>query len=110
MYRPHIDGSWPGSGLDPISGRYVHDLYGDRRSRLTFLIYLNDGFEGGCTTFYTPSSAGGLRARGVQPRAGSVLCFPQGNSASLLHEGSAVTRGTKDVIRTDVLYMHAANK
>ena len=109
VYRPHIDGSWPGSGLDPISGSYVHDAFGDRRSRLTFLMYLNDGFDGGCTTFYLPASSGGLRARGVKPRAGSVLCFPQGNTASLLHEGSAVTRGTKDVIRTDVLY-HLATR
>mmetsp|Transcript_40654 Transcript_40654/g.81531 ORF Transcript_40654/g.81531 Transcript_40654/m.81531 type:complete len:537 (-) Transcript_40654:271-1881(-) len=104
VYRPHIDGSWPGSGIDPRSGRYRHDAFGDRRSRLTFLMYLNDGFEGGCTTFYLPGTDGGLNARGVQPRAGSVLCFPQGNTASLLHEGSAVIRGHKDVIRTDVLY------
>ena len=109
VYRPHIDGSWPGSGLDEISGAYRHDAYGDRRSRLTFLIYLNDDFDGGCTTFYLPSTAavGGaeqLCARGVVPRAGSVLCFPQGNTASLLHEGSAVTRGVKYVIRSDVLY------
>ena len=48
---------------------------------------------------------GGLHARGVVPCAGAVLCFPQGNTASLLHEGSAVTRGTKLVIRSDVLYM-----
>ena len=52
-----------------------------------------------------PAPNGGLRARGVIPRAGSVLCFPQGNTASLLHEGSAVSRGTKDVIRTDCLYL-----
>ena len=107
VYRPHIDGSWPGSGVD-FTGKYVHDNFGDRRSRLTFLIYLNDGFEGGCTTFYLPAANGGLNARGVVPRAGSVLCFPQGNTASLLHEGSAVTKGTKDVIRTDVLYMNPA--
>jgi hypothetical protein len=49
-----------------------------------------------------------LRARGVMPRAGSVLVFPQGNTASLLHEGSAVTRGAKVVIRTDVLYTSTA--
>ncbi len=105
VYRPHIDGSWPGSGLDARSGTYVHDAFGDRRSRLTFLMYLNDGFEGGCTTFYMPGEGGGLNAHGVRPRAGAVLCFPQGNTASLLHEGSAVTRGgVKLVIRTDVLY------
>ena len=38
VYRPHIDGSWPGAGLDALTGRYVHDAFGDRRSRLTFLI------------------------------------------------------------------------
>jgi hypothetical protein len=26
---------------------------GDRWSRLTFLVYLNDDFEGGATTYYT---------------------------------------------------------
>ena len=82
----------------------MHDAFGDRRSRLTFLMYLNDDFEGGCTTFYMPAAGGGLQAQGVQPRAGAVLCFPQGNTASLLHEGSAVKRGTKDVVRSDVLY------
>ena len=88
----------------------MHDVYGDRRSRLTFLIYLNDGFTGGCTTFYLPAADGTLLAHGVQPRAGAVLCFPQGNTASLLHEGSAVTRGTKDVIRTDALYTLSRSK
>ena len=108
VYRPHLDGSWPGSGLNS-RGEYVHDAYGDRRSRLTFLVYLNEGFEGGCTTFYMPDGQdGGLHARGVTPCAGAVLCFPQGNTASLLHEGSAVSRGTKYVIRSDVLYtLHA---
>jgi hypothetical protein len=47
----------------------------------------------------------GLDAHRVRPRQGSVLCFPQGNMASLVHEGSAVTRGVKYVVRTDVLYM-----
>jgi hypothetical protein len=28
-------------------------LPGDRWSRLTFLVYLNDDFEGGATTYYT---------------------------------------------------------
>ena len=86
----------------------MHDAFRDRRSRLTFLLYLNDGFDGGCTTFYLPDGAGGLHTRAVAPRAGSVLCFPQGNTASLLHEGSAVTRGTKTVVRTDVLYLSTA--
>ena len=53
-----------------------------------------------------PSKAerGGLEAHGVDPQRGAVLCFPQGNTASLVHEGTAVTRGVKYVIRSDVLY------
>jgi len=109
VYRPHIDGSWPGSGLR--NGKYVQDAYGDRRSRLTFLVYLNQGFTGGPTTFYLPAEKGGLEARGVDPQAGAVLCFPQGNTASLVHEGSVVTAGgCKYVIRTDALYMDALTR
>ena len=68
-----------------------------------FLIYLNDDFEGGETTFYLPG-ASRLHAYRVRPRAGAVLCFPQSNTASLLHEGSAVTRGRKYVIRRRAAY------
>mmetsp|Transcript_36677 Transcript_36677/g.79881 ORF Transcript_36677/g.79881 Transcript_36677/m.79881 type:complete len:602 (-) Transcript_36677:18-1823(-) len=125
-YRPHIDGSWPGSGRDAKTGTYTSDAFnGDRRSRYTFLIYLNDGFEGGGTTFYLPAEdirkkdgdGGGHGKSGigfetvvVKPSCGSVLCFPQGNTASLLHEGSRVTGGgVKYVVRTDLLY-HLASK
>ena len=38
------------------------------RSRFTFLIYLNDDFKGGCTTFYTPNKREGyLDAQAVRP-------------------------------------------
>ena len=37
VYRPHIDGAWPGSGLDK-DGKYVFDAFGDRWSKLTFLV------------------------------------------------------------------------
>ncbi|KAF9352427.1 hypothetical protein BGX34_012167 [Mortierella sp. NVP85] len=107
IYRIHIDGQWPGSGLDPKSGEYLYDAYGGRRlSRLTFLVYLNDEFEGGGTTFFTPSAdVGFMDARAVSPRAGCVLCFPHGEAAgSLLHEGSPVLQGAKYIIRADVLY------
>ncbi|KAI8921974.1 hypothetical protein DFJ77DRAFT_5872 [Powellomyces hirtus] len=106
VYRPHIDGAWPGSGLDPVTGNYEYDLYKDRRSKLTFLVYLNDDFEGGSTTFFTPAArTGTLDAWPVTPRTGSVLCFPHGDAkGALLHEGSRVTQGTKYIIRADVLY------
>jgi hypothetical protein len=105
VYRPHIDGSWPESRLSEDGKSYDCDEKGSTKSYLTFLMYLNDDFEGGQTRFYNVSSTGdGMTARGVVPKRGCVMVFPQGNTASLLHEGSAVTRGTKYVVRTDVLY------
>lgn len=106
-YRVHVDGAWPGSGFN-AEGVPVDDIFGDRYSRLTFLIYLNDDFEGGHTTFFTPSSSdiGLLEASAVKPSKGSILCFPHGDAVgSLAHEGTSVIRGLKYVIRTDVLYM-----
>jgi len=130
-YRPHIDGAWPGSGLLP-DGSYTDDAFNaDRHSRLTFLMYLNDGFTGGATTFFLPGpdaasssslteenaavdmdpslakekGVGYIEVRKVEPQLGAVLVFPHGSaSGSLVHEGSAVTQGVKYVIRTDVLY------
>eukprot|EP00041_Stephanoeca_diplocostata_P016318 m.320908 g.320908 ORF g.320908 m.320908 type:complete len:545 (+) comp20327_c0_seq2:232-1866(+) len=109
VYRPHVDGAWPGSGL--VDGHIEYDMYGDRWSRLTFLLYLNEGFEGGCTTFFTPGPIEGtLDARGILPRVGTVMCFPHGDTAgSLVHEGSAVTSGAKYIMRSDVLYRKPAS-
>eukprot|EP00605_Chrysophyceae_sp_TOSAG23-4_P001006 GSChrysophyteH1.ASY1.ANO1.1107.1 assembled CDS len=110
VYRPHIDGAWPPSGAPSDSnhkGKYVYDTSdGKILSKYTFLIYLNQGFEGGCTTFYAPSDQEGvLDRRAVVPMAGSALIFPHGASGNAaLHEGSAVTAGIKYVIRTEVLY------
>ncbi|KAJ1416688.1 hypothetical protein B484DRAFT_315195, partial [Ochromonadaceae sp. CCMP2298] len=124
VYRPHIDGAWPGSGLKRprfISSDYIFtdDCFGDRQSKLTFLIYLNGGFEGGRTTFFLPEGhtegskvvggdaqyTGVVHAHSVTPQAGSVLCFRHGDAlASLVHEGSNVTHGCKYVLRSDVLY------
>lgn len=86
---------------------YVGDLSdGTLRSRLTFLVYLNENFEGGATTFFLPSACEGvLDSFPVRPREGCVVVFPHGDTeGSLLHEGSGVTRGAKYIIRTDVLY------
>lgn len=81
-------------------------MHGDSWSKLTFILYFNEDFEGGATTFFTPSKHfGSLDTIGVRPRMGSVLCFPHGDTAgSLVHEGSAVTSGMKQIARTDVLY------
>ncbi|GLB40901.1 putative prolyl 4-hydroxylase [Lyophyllum shimeji] len=108
LYRPHIDGAWPASALDEATSppSYIYDSDPTVYSRLTLLIYLNDDFEGGCTTFFLPSSTQGvLDARPVKPRTGTVCVFPHGAAkGSLLHEGSGVTVGAKYVIRTEILY------
>ncbi|KAF7324607.1 hypothetical protein MKEN_00502000 [Mycena kentingensis (nom. inval.)] len=107
LYRPHIDGAWPASAVSTSSlPTYIYDSDPALYSRLTFLIYLNDNFSDGCTTFFLPSAeAGVMDARPVRPRTGTVCVFPHGAArGSLLHEGSGVTEGAKYVIRTEVLY------
>jgi hypothetical protein len=65
-----------------------------QRSRLTYMVYLNDDFEGGETKFREP------RPIDVKPRKRMALLF----SHPLMHEGASVTSGRKYVLRTDVMY------
>ena len=113
LYRPHVDGAWPPSGIDPETNEYKFDMSdGALWSKMTFLMYLNEGFEGGWTTFYTPAmEEGKLIASPVSPRVGGVLVFPHGDtSGALVHEGSGVLRGCKYIIRTEVIYTKNAAK
>ncbi len=64
-----------------------------QRSQLTFMLYLNSGFEGGQTEFPDHGIT-------VVPKTGSVLVFQH----MVLHEGAQVSAGTKYVLRTDVLF------
>ncbi len=79
-FKMHRDGPWHEDGLT---------------SKLTFLVYLNDGFQGGATDF---------RDFVVTPKRGDALLFIH----DIFHEGAAVTAGTKYVLRSDVLYSAAA--
>jgi len=60
-------------------------------SYYTFMIYLNSDFEGGETTFSN---------KVIRPVTGMALIFLH----SLEHAGSPVKRGTKYVLRTDIMY------
>jgi prolyl 4-hydroxylase len=62
-------------------------------SLLTFMVYLNEGFEGGATTFHDFGET-------VVPKTGMALLFQH----RLLHEGCIVTSGVKYVLRSDVMY------
>lgn len=107
-YRSHIDGAWPPSGIKE-DDTYVYDDSPPEKkqsSLFTFLLYLNDEFEGGETMFFLPAAREGvLNAYPVRPVMGSVAIFPHGETkGALLHEGTSVTKGAKYIIRTDVEY------
>ena len=96
---------------------------GDRRSLLTLLVYLNDDFSGGETSFYLPSdtkdesvsvgkdmivedeikSRGGIEegydAFKIEPSVGKAVIFSQ----NILHESIPVTKKTKFVLKTDIV-------
>ncbi len=61
-------------------------------SYFSFLIYLNDDFEGGETEFYGFST--------VKPKKGTVLIFRHPHR----HEGKELIKGTKYVLRSDIMY------
>ena len=62
---------------------------------LTVLVYLNEGFEGGETSFCEQIE------RVVTPQTGLAAVFQH----KIRHAGEPVVRGTKYALRTDVLYM-----
>ena len=62
------------------------------QSWVTVLVYLNEGFEGGETSFIDGD---------IVPETGLAAFFTQHN---YLHEGREVPKGTKYVLRTDVMY------
>jgi hypothetical protein len=65
------------------------------RSHLTFMVYLNGGFDGGATEFEDTS---------VVPEEGLAVVF----SHLLRHQGAEVTSGMKYVLRSDVMFRNAA--
>jgi prolyl 4-hydroxylase len=78
-FAPHYDGSFR---------RNAHE-----ESMLTFMVYLNDGFQGGDTCFLD------LDER-IVPKTGTGLLFQHRQ----LHEGCEVESGVKYVARTDVMF------
>lgn len=77
----------------------------NERSHFTFMVYLNDDYEGGCTSFqeerppYT-----GLGLFQIKPKKGMALVFWH----PVFHRGDSVTKGRKYVLRTDVMYVKKA--
>lgn len=111
FFSIHTDGSWPDSRI--IDGEVIANAREDRWSMYTFLILLNDEYEGGHTQFLVNRENPELPARGratantvnVRTPAGSVLCFPHGtHPLHCLHGSENIISGSKYIIRTDVLF------
>ncbi|MBD2207623.1 2OG-Fe(II) oxygenase [Calothrix sp. FACHB-1219] len=114
-YIPSTMGRWQAVGLNERFRFYRYDpgqrfaLHHDgsyqrpngEESLLTFMIYLNEGFDGGETRFHlSPRYYEHLPTMAVVPVTGMALCFVH----ELVHEGAPVIQGRKYVLRSDVMY------
>lgn len=82
-YKPGQKFSWH------VDGAFRRD--NGEISQLTFMIYLNEGYQGGATRFEEIEVVGQL---------GMALVFEH----SLFHEGAEVLDGVKYVLRSDIMY------
>jgi prolyl 4-hydroxylase len=83
----------PGQRFAPHSdGPFIRD--DGERSCYTFMIYLNEDFEGGETVFFVKPM------KSIRPQTGMGLLFQH----PIIHEGAEVAKGVKYVIRTDLMY------
>ena len=97
----HTDGAWPGSSVK--NRKLITDNYRDRFSKMTFLLFLSDDFDGGETTFLVDRKNESYVD--VRTPKGGVLCFPHGTDPlHSLHASKKISRGVKYIIRSDVLY------
>lgn len=120
----HVEGDWKATGLNSRFRLCKYDEGGkfephcdgmyqaspDNRSFLTVMVYLNDAFEGGETTFIGSfgcnkrSDQKGSFLEQVQAlrlAPGAALVFTQ---QTLLHSGAKVTSGFKYILRSDVMF------
>lgn len=72
------------------------DLDDGRLSQFTFMVYLNDDYEGGGTSFRDRKFPTFV----TKPKKGQALLFYH----PISHRGDKVTAGRKYVLRSDVMY------
>ncbi|KAI0636807.1 hypothetical protein C8Q77DRAFT_526043 [Trametes polyzona] len=98
-----------------VQGQYFGPHYDDSvrdpetgaKSEWTLLIYLTgsqDGVEGGETIFYRDQK-GKTRESIVPPLTRGTALLHRHGQDCMLHEGSPVTKGTKYVLRSDLMFM-----
>jgi hypothetical protein len=73
---------------------------GEASSMLSYLVFLNDDFDGGRTLFRSLDRPGSGIITSVEPRTGRALFFAHHKT----HQGEELRRGRKYLLRTDVLY------
>ncbi len=84
----------PGQRFAAHTDGYYERPNGER-SQLTFMVYLNEGCQGGETRFHVTEPP-----LSVVPERGKALVFMH----RVLHEGAEVIQGRKYVLRTDIMY------
>lgn len=84
-FAPHYDGAFARNA--------------EERSKLTFIVYLNDEFTGGETAMIDLDDV-------IEPRTGRALLFQH----AILHEGCEVTSGVKYAVRSDIMYRLSPGK
>ena len=108
-YLPKVQGHWRLAGVNERLRFYRYNVgqqfdwhfdgYFEResgeRSRLTFMVYLNDDFDGGQTSFDNCV---------VEPQRGMALFFVH----QIRHKGEPIRKGRKYVLRTDVMFRPTA--
>ncbi|XP_076096070.1 uncharacterized protein LOC143067021 [Mytilus galloprovincialis] len=103
-FAPHYDGFYAKSS--------------NERSLKTFMLYLNNEFQDGCTQFVNENQTLYKDANGkycaedknilerIHPHPGMALLF----NHQRLHEGQKVRDGTKYILRTDIMYQRCGDK
>jgi len=81
-----------------LDGSFVRDS--GEKSQMTFLVYLNDDYEGGTTSFSSFKSPLVYKDFSVSPKKGSALVFFH----PIYHRGDEVLSGRKYIIRSDIMY------
>lgn len=116
-FKIHGDGSWPGSRVRNINNGTLLTTNAFEEegwwSQYSFLISLNEDYQGGETEFWAdgfnysqpaPTLSQGISVPVRTPRGG-VLVFPHGDHPlHCLHASTPITSGVKYIIRTDVLF------
>ncbi|KAF9227603.1 hypothetical protein BS17DRAFT_725926 [Gyrodon lividus] len=98
----------PSQHFGPHYDESVKDPATGAKSEWTLLIYLSgveDGIEGGETLFHKDERGRPCETIVAPLARGTALLHRHGNEC-LLHEGSLVRKGTKYILRSDLMFMN----